>query len=105
MRRQVWDGDAQEHEVGRTARRGGHSPDGAARCSGHADAGGLAQGADPCAALRLRVQTRDDAAAAVSAEVAALRIRGVAWPAIGRALGVSRQAGRQRFNSAAQSDG
>ena len=52
---------------------------------------------DPCAELRALGNALNDTTAAISAEVARLRSDGVAWPAIGDALGVTRQAARQRF--------
>jgi hypothetical protein len=47
--------------------------------------------------LRDLVSAREAAAAAVDDEVRRLRRRGANWPEIGDALGVSRQAARQRF--------
>jgi hypothetical protein len=47
--------------------------------------------------LRDLVSAREAAAAAVDAEVRRLRHRGANWPEIANALGVSRQAARQRF--------
>jgi len=43
------------------------------------------------------VRVRSAAAAAVDDEVRLLRALGVSWPAIATALGVSRQAARQRY--------
>jgi hypothetical protein len=54
---------------------------------------------DPCAVLRDLAAARDAAVAAVHAEVNQLRLAGTGWPAIGRALGVTRQAVRQRYGS------
>jgi hypothetical protein len=54
----------------------------------------------PAARLAELVAVRRSASDAVDAEVLALRGRGVAWPAIAAALGVSRQGARQRYGAA-----
>jgi len=56
----------------------------------------LASRDDPGGALHALAAARDAAAAAVDAEVNRLRAGGPGWPVIGRALGVTRQAVRQR---------
>lgn len=43
------------------------------------------------------VAERDSVEGAIADEILQLRRRGLAWPAIGAALGVSRQAVRQRY--------
>lgn len=60
-------------------------------------AGDDASREDPCAVLRDLAAARDAAAAAVPAEVNRLRSAGTGWPVIGSALGVTRQAVRQRY--------
>ena len=58
---------------------------------------------DESAVIRLRelVAARDLAGQAVDAEVLSLRRRGLTWTVLGTALGVSRQAARQRYAAAA----
>jgi hypothetical protein len=51
----------------------------------------------PAPMLRDLATANEAAAAAVRVEVNRLRSAGIAWPAIGRALGVTRQAVRQRY--------
>lgn len=56
-----------------------------------------ATGSDSTRRLAELVSARTAAAAAVDDEVRSLRAQGVSWPTIGTALGVSRQAARQRY--------
>jgi hypothetical protein len=59
---------------------------------------------DPCAVLREVAAAREAAAAAVRAEVKRLGSADVDWPAIGRALGVTRQAVRHRYGLLSKKD-
>jgi len=56
-----------------------------------------ATGSDSTRQLAELVSARTAAVAAVDDEVRSLRAQGVSWPTIATALGVSRQAARQRY--------
>lgn len=57
-----------------------------------------ATGSDSTRQLAELVRVRTAAAAAADDEVRSLRAQGVSWPTIATALGVSRQAARQRYS-------
>lgn len=57
---------------------------------------------DPCVVLRDLAAAGDAAAAAVRAEVERLRSADTGWPAIAKALGVTRQAVRKRYGELAK---